>query len=333
MKCTAPLAAFDERPYGGAIKIVGKSYDSVRKIKPHPHAHKIELPCGQCTACRIKRSREWAVRMTHEAQMTTGGCSFITLTFNKESLERRKRPMSLDVKEFQDFMKRLRERIKKPIRFFHCGEYGELRKRPHYHAIIFGHDFDDREMVRKGNQHELPLYKSAQLESLWPYGFSSVGEAQYESMAYVARYVTKKITGDCSKEHYQYFDMDTGEYLYDRVPEYCTMSRRPGIGQQWFLKYGKTDVIPHDYVVVYNGESQFKAAVPRYYDSLIEKYENLGGPNKLNEIKLKRREKLYESFEDVSQEDYKKRLDVLEEVNRLKMTRLMRKMDEENGIF
>jgi hypothetical protein len=51
---------------------------------------------------------------------------------------------SLDVSHFQKFMKRLRDRIKPlKIRFFHCGEYGDLTRRPHYHALIFGYDFPD----------------------------------------------------------------------------------------------------------------------------------------------------------------------------------------------
>jgi hypothetical protein len=46
---------------------------------------------------------------------------------------------SLNVAHFQKFMKRLRDRIKPlKIRFFHCGEYGDKTRRPHYHALIFG---------------------------------------------------------------------------------------------------------------------------------------------------------------------------------------------------
>lgn len=43
------------------------------------------------------------------------------------------------------------------------------------------------------------------------------------------------------------------------------MSRRPGIGLTWFEKY-KSDVYPHDYVVV-NGS---KVRPPRYYDKKFE---------------------------------------------------------------
>ena len=74
-----------------------------------------------------------------------------------------------------------------------CGEYGDKLGRPHYHAIIFGVTFVDKKLwsIRRGNN----LYRSATLEKLWPYGFSSIGTVNFETAAYVARYVTKKITG------------------------------------------------------------------------------------------------------------------------------------------
>jgi hypothetical protein len=38
------------------------------------------------------------------------------------------------------------------VRFFHCGEYGDLTRRPHYHALIFGYDFPDRILLKKSIQ-------------------------------------------------------------------------------------------------------------------------------------------------------------------------------------
>ena len=31
----------------------------------------LQLPCGQCVGCRLERSRQWAIRCMHEAQMHT----------------------------------------------------------------------------------------------------------------------------------------------------------------------------------------------------------------------------------------------------------------------
>ena len=213
--------------------------------------------------------------------------------------------MSLDVTEYQRFMKRLRKRFGKNIRFFHCGEYGDENKRPHYHAIIFGMDFKDKKLWtnRDGNK----LYTSEALQELWPYGFSTIGEVTFQSAAYVARYIMKKWKGDGAEDHYTRWCPLTGEGTTVE-PEYCTMSRMPGIGKTWLEKY-KSDVYPHDYVVINN----HKVKPPRYYDSLLSEEE-------LAQLKKKRAEDQPEIIDEyneamdrlwVSEEIKIKRLELL----------------------
>jgi len=120
------------------------------------------LPCGRCIGCRLERSRQWAVRMMHEASLHQDNC-FITLTYDNEHLPKN---ASLVKRDFQLFMKRLRKAYPAVrIRFFHCGEYGEQYGRPHYHAILFGFDFPDKYFLGKRNQ--FPVWRSASLERLW----------------------------------------------------------------------------------------------------------------------------------------------------------------------
>ena len=140
----------------------------------------------------------------HEAQMHENNC-FITLTINPEELEKRKNKWSLDHREFQLFMKRLRKKYGE-VRFYMCGEYGEENKRPHYHACLFGVEFEDKELhrVRRG----IPLYKSETLNKLWKLGFCTIGDVTFESAAYVARYIMKKVTGEKAEEHYRCPDRD-----------------------------------------------------------------------------------------------------------------------------
>lgn len=227
----------------------------------------VKIPCGRCIGCRLEYSRQWAIRCVHEAQLHDRN-SFITLTYNDENLPKNG---SLVKEHFQLFMKRLRKELDKydiKIRYYHCGEYGERLQRPHYHAIIFGYDFPDRRLfkVKQG----IRLYRSDLLERLWPYGFSTVGDVTFESAAYVARYVLKKITGDKAEEHYG-----------GKQPEYTTMSRRPGIGHDWLMRY-RDDVYNHDYVVMRNN---IKCRPPKYYDAIYDDIE----PEKFKKIKIKRR--------------------------------------------
>lgn len=274
----------------------------------------IEIACGQCIGCRLERSRQWAIRCMHEAQLHDEN-SFITLTFSPEALASRDNPMSLDVRDYQLFMKRLRKRFPdKKIRFFHCGEYGEKYYRPHYHACLFGLDFPDKELFKVVNGNR--LYTSCILSDLWPFGFSTIGDVTFESAAYVARYIMKKVTGDDSEKHYTRIDEDTGE-IYSVKPEYTTMSRRPGIASGWIEKY-TSDVYPSDEVVI-RGK---KMRPPRFYD----KYLELTRPYEFDYIKYLRSENGLKHSADNTRE----RLDVREKVKLSQISKLPRTVDKEN---
>ena len=190
----------------------------------------LELPCGQCIGCRLERSRQWAMRCVHEASMHDDNC-FITLTYNPENLPP---DCGLIKSDFQKFMKRYRRAFPgKEIRFYHCGEYGDANNRPHYHAVIFGHNFDDWMYLFDSPSGE-PIYTSPTLERIWGHGFVTVGSVTFESAAYVARYVMKKINGPLKEKidektdlkHYERVNAFTGEII-EVMPEYSTMSRRP----------------------------------------------------------------------------------------------------------
>ena len=194
----------------------------------------LKLPCGQCVGCRLERSRQWAMRCVHEASLYDDNC-FITLTYDAEHLPA---DGSLNKKHFQDFMKRLRSRfVERRIRFYHCGEYGVQYRRPHYHALLFNFDFVDKRLFKEVNGHR--LYTSDDLALCWKLGFSSVGAVTFESAAYVARYIMKKVTGDPAEDHYRGVNSETGE-LTRLLPEYTTMSRRPGIAREWYERFSQT---------------------------------------------------------------------------------------------
>lgn len=270
----------------------------------------VEVPCGQCIGCKLERSRQWAVRIQHEASLYDRNC-FITLTFDNCHLPSDR---SLNVAHFQSFMKRLRKEYGSGIRFFHCGEYGETYGRPHYHACLLNFDFSDRVFWKENNGFR--LYTSVALEKLWGQGFCSVGDVTFESAAYVARYITKKITGPMAEDHYTKVDLSTGEII-KVAPEYTTMSRRPGIGQPWLDKF-KSDVFPHDYVVVRG----VKCKPPKYYSGKFE----IENPSEFKKLRCERIQNAKKHVDNNTPE----RLNVREYLQYARLEQLKRTVDKEN---
>lgn len=257
MPCYHPMPAV--RLVDGSVKFVSRNKAGVDAT--------LELPCGQCIGCRLERSRQWAMRCLHESSLYDQN-SFITLTYDESNIPA---GGSLWYPDFQKFMKRLRKSVKRPVRFYMGGEYGETTARPHYHACLFGYDFPDKVYFRKSSSGER-IYTSALLESLWPYGLSSIGAVTFESAAYIARYCVSKVTGDPADAYYSCPEYVNGDGVICKavIPEFNHMSLKPGIGARWLSKY-QTDVFPRDYVVV-NGT---KTKPPKYYDVLFER-ENSG---------------------------------------------------------
>lgn len=278
MACYSPITAYEltgQRTENGKAKIV---FHLSEISGPHKQ---ISLPCSRCIGCRLDKSRDWALRCVHESQTYEEMglySSFITLTYSPEHY----RP-SLSKTDFPSFIKRLRSFHKRNrwsvsrrlfiprkrgakvsrISYFQCGEYGDLKSRPHHHACIFGYDFPDKELDEVTDNGD-NLYRSETLEKLWSLGRCIIGELSWQSAAYVARYCTKKVTGKLAESYYKTPDINTGE-IVQILPEFATMSRRPAIGKRWLEKYGR-DVWTNDFIT-HNG---VKFRSPRAYDKKLD---------------------------------------------------------------
>jgi hypothetical protein len=108
-------------------------------------------------------------------------------------------------------------------------------------------------------------------------------------------------------------DPDTGEYLGQKKPEYASMSRRPGIGSEWFKKY-KGDCYPKDFVTM-NGK---KVRPPKFYDRMLENLDEI----EYDQIKATRN--IFDAKRAANQTV--ERLTVREKVLRNKTKSLMRKL-------
>lgn len=281
MPCYRPVQAF----YSDEVNPSGKRSLVFNQKKGYTlNLERVQVPCGKCIGCLENKSREWAIRCYHESQLFDSNC-FITLTLDDEFIPKNG---SLVKSDFQNFLKRLRRMLSdKPrlirffkeifededitevvdycynrsIRYFHCGEYGRKLARPHHHCCLFNFDFPDKYLYKddKGKRY----YRSPMLESIWTdpksgrsLGFCILGNVSFESAAYIARYTTKKVRSIGNKSMF-----------YDgKLPEYITMSRRPGVGSAWFDRF-KDDIYPADFVVVNKNRA---GKPPKFYDKKLE---------------------------------------------------------------
>lgn len=251
--------------------------------KEYPRSALVSLPCGQCIGCRIDYSRQWANRCLMELEYHDSAY-FCTFTYDDAHVPQSEyvdpntgevlTSLSLRKKDFQLLMKRIRKRFPNDkIRFFMSGEYGSETFRPHYHAILFGLHLDDLtryKIVREGNEY-YTYYNSPSLQSCWrdhnghDIGFVVVGEVTWNTCAYTARYVMKKLKGEAA-EMYEKFGLE---------PEFSLMSRKPGIARQFYDDH--PDLYEFDKINISTPRGGKSFRPPRYFDKLfdVENHEKL----------------------------------------------------------
>lgn len=298
------------------------------------------LPCGQCIGCRLQRSADWATRCIHEAKTHNANC-WLTLTYDDEHLPdkyftglihprtgRKIYSGSLNKQDVQKFFRRLRKAFAwlkplatatrsdyKAIRYYYGGEYGEKYGRPHYHICLFGIDFQDKKHADTTAQ-DYKLYTSQTITQLWPNGQHMLGELTWETAAYTARYIMKKITGQKQQKHYEKIDQDTGE-IKQLTPEYNDMSRLKGIGKEYYNKYHDSLYKREHSHAIINGR---QTKVPRYYDKL-QKQRN---PHYMAQLKRTRIKEAHKHRKDQTPQ----RLATAEIVTTRKIQSLRQKLEE-----
>lgn len=298
MACYHPLYALEVGKKANGkknLKFISRKIEDFEKIihydgKIYPRSALIPLPCGQCIGCRLEYSRQWANRMMLELEYHDSAY-FCTFTYDDEHVPRTYYAdpetgeavpaLTLDKRDMQLLMKRIREHFPDDkIRFFGCGEYGSQSFRPHFHIILFGLHLDDLVLyktVRQGGEF-YAYYNSDSLACCWmddqgsPKGYVVVGRVTWETCAYTARYVTKKLKGAESK----FYDD------HNIQPEFVLMSRRPGIGRQYYDDH--PEIYDYEKINISTPKGGKSFRPPRYYDKLFD----LEQPTRYEKLKLSR---------------------------------------------
>lgn len=259
-----------------------------------------KIPCGNCQGCRFDYSRQWTSRAVLESYQYQRK-AFITLTYDDAHLPIKEvlnditgeviySPV-LVKRDFQLFAKRLRKACSKKglkIRFFGSGEYGDKLGRPHFHAIVYGYDFPDKQVFfweKNGGRSKrytvgaTPYYRSDELERLWTNGYSLVAAVNSETCRYVANYECKqpRISNIGSKRLRDNFLIETSQtspHLLKRLQAlrliqmpYLITPRRPGLARDFYEKH-KNEIYSND-VIPYKSDSRGLARHIRYFDNLF----------------------------------------------------------------
>ncbi len=244
MRCISPIrASFDKN---GELTFKARRAD--------PGIVGFQFPCRKCLPCRLNIAREKAVRCVHEAQIHDDNI-FLTLTYSDENL---KSPW-LDYSDFQKFMKKLRKTVQQKLNYVVTGEYGDISKRPHWHAIIFNYRPHDTEYYYTSDGGDR-VYTSKIIDKIWQKNDpekvpNQIGSVTIDSAGYVARYAAKKLTHGQDQDH-------------DYHPIHKTSSKR-AIGRTWIEKYYKR-TFENGNVILPDGTP---TKIPRYYQDWCKDHQ------------------------------------------------------------
>lgn len=304
MVCLQPKIAYQRKYHPIDGNKTEKNLKRLNRISFQYHEGwtRIELPCGECPACKLAKANEWATRIECESKTWNNKGIFVTLTYNNKNLPTTEQGnMTLQKRDIQLFKKRLRKYIKKhneaykewenpkngkiekPIRTFECGEYGPTNGRPHYHQIIFNWAPKDLKL-KQTSKDGYPLYTSKTLQKIWGKGFVIIGTISYESASYVARYTMKKNgLAKTKREYYDAVEIDkeTGELIMKTKyrtkkgiiePEFITMSTAPGIGYNYFIENIET-IKKNNGILIKVKNSVKLRKIPRYFRKVMERFD------------------------------------------------------------
>lgn len=239
----------------------------------------IFIPCGKCIGCRIQERKNWALRIELESEKYENNY-FLTLTYNDDHLyipetwtNKRTGEIiqndgtwtgTLIKKDLQQFIKSLRTYFKREfdhdgMKFYAVGEYGDKTKRPHYHIILMNCPKIDLQPIGNYNRITKDAYfTNERITKIWGKGFIQIGQVTWDSISYTVGYCMKKLFGEIKEDYYA---------KRGQEPIFAQMSRRPGIGREYFNK-NLWNIYEVDEIINSKGQS---LKPPRYFDKLMEK--------------------------------------------------------------
>lgn len=303
MTCYHPLIRVEDRSkrirakdghYYNKAYIVSPENFELENIANMAYTKREQIPCGECIGCRLEYAKEWATRGFLESLYWDQNY-FITLTYDDDNIHMHDYVEdeegftytnngewggTLVPKQLQDFIKRIRIYMdrnhgNKNIRYMACGEYGGETQRPHYHIIFFNLQLPTETFYQPRIINKNMYYQNYIIEKCWKFGFSNVCPSNWNTMNYVARYITKKVNGSQADKHYAELGQEK---------EFFRVSLKPGIGEQYYRDHWK-EIYRDDKVYIINRAGSVAVQPPKYFDELLKREH----PEEYERVRRKRK--------------------------------------------
>lgn len=204
-------------------------------VKRGPEWVQVPAPCDLCWVCRENYVSDWVGRCLCEASVSEVSCT-VSLTYATP-----RNPLDLSNRvvnphHFQLFMKRLRKAGHK-VRYLVAGEYGDLRDRAHFHAILFF-----KRLVDHGKPAPYLMDRAVFLDDpskALPFS----REIPQEEMVHISEWPHGHIQVDwsCTDRAIRY----CCEYLNPRAGKktgWFSMSKKPPLGFDWFAAKAERNI-------------------------------------------------------------------------------------------
>jgi len=217
--------------------------DTPYYVLPKAATEKVPVPCGKCPPCKMRRVNSWVFRMLEQEKLYDHS-HFVTLTYDTRYVPISPNGfMTLQKRDFQLFMKRLRKLTPAKLKYYAVGEYGSTNNRPHFHAIIFG------------------VENLEHIHDAWGLGRVDIGTVTGDSIAYTMKYIDKPGGNPLYPGWKPFVGRD------DRVLEFPLMSKALGANYltDHMIAYHKAD-LSRLYATKLGGH---RVALPRYYRDKI----------------------------------------------------------------
>lgn len=191
-------------------------------VERGPNWEQLPVPCKSCWRCKQNRVNDYVARSMAEASTSKFTCC-VSMTYADRSDLADK---VLHPRHFQLFMKLLR-RAGHKVRYLVSGEYGELKGRAHFHALLFFTHIENRGQTAFYNEghiedpetsapfsREIPHKRTVHVRE-WPHGHI---KCDWTATEQAARYVCKYLLAD------------------DKNNAWFSLSKKPPLGAAWFAK-------------------------------------------------------------------------------------------------